>query len=85
MITADNETIEMQCEIRARSDMAIMIHDGHKTVWIPRSEIISMTVQEATAGHPRATLTIPAWLAREKAINTSQADTDTADLFGGAA
>ena len=79
------DTIELQCEIRARSELAIMIHDGHKTVWIPRSEIVAMTVQEATAGHPRATVTIPTWLAREKAINISQADNDTADLFGGAA
>jgi hypothetical protein len=82
---ADTDTIELQCEIRARSELAIMIHDGHKTVWIPRSEILSINIQEATAGHPRATLTIPAWLAREKAINTGQVDTDTADLFGGAA
>ncbi len=81
---ADTETIELQCEIRARSELAIMIHDGHKTVWIPRSEIVAMNVQDATAGHPRATLTIPGWLAREKAINTSQVDTGTADLFGGA-
>jgi hypothetical protein len=78
------ETIELQCEIRARSELAIMIHDGHKTVWIPRSEIVAMNVQDATAGHARATLTIPGWLAREKAINTSQVDTGTADLFGGA-
>lgn len=82
---ADTDTIELQCEIRARSELAIMIHDGHKTVWIPRSEIITMALQDATAGHPRATLTIPVWLAREKAINTSPVDNDTADLFGGAA
>jgi hypothetical protein len=81
----DAHTIEIHCEIRARSELAIMIYDGQKTVWLPRSEIISMGVEEATAGHPRATLTIPGWLAREKAINTSQADTDTADMFGGAA
>jgi hypothetical protein len=80
----NESTIDIQCEIRARSELAIMIHDGHKTVWIPRSEILSLAVQEATAGHPRATLTIPAWLAREKAINTSPVDNDTADLFGGA-
>lgn len=80
----DTDIIELQCEIRARSELAIMIHDGHKTVWIPRSEIVAMNVQDATAGHPRATLTIPGWLAREKAINTSQVDTGTADLFGGA-
>lgn len=82
---ADTDTIEINCEIRARSELAIMIYDGHKTVWVPRSEIIAMGVEEATAGHPRATLTIPGWLAREKAINTSQVDTDTADLFGGEA
>lgn len=45
------DTIELQCEIRARSEMAFLIHDGHKTVWIPRSEIVSMNVQEGTAGH----------------------------------
>lgn len=42
---ADTDTIELQCEVRARSELAIMIHDGHKTVWIPRSEILSMNVQ----------------------------------------
>lgn len=84
-MTEAQDTIEINCEIRARSELAIMIYDGHKTVWVPRSEIIAMGVEEATAGHPRATLTISGWLAREKAINTSQADTDTADLFGGQA
>lgn len=81
---ADSDTIEINCEMRACTVLAIMIHDGHKTVWVPRREIISMSVEDGTAGHPRATLTIPAWLAREKAINTSQVDSDTADLFGGA-
>ena len=84
-MTEAQDTIEINCEIRARSELAIMIYDGHKTVWVPRSEIIAMGVEVATAVHPRATLTIPGWLAREKAINTSQADTDTADLFGGQA
>jgi hypothetical protein len=78
----DADTIEIRCEIRARSELAIMIYDGQKTVWLPRSEVIAMGVEEATAGHPRAALTIPGWLAREKAINTSQVDNDTADLFG---
>lgn len=84
-MTEAQDTIEINCEIRARSELAVLIHDGHKTVWVPRSEIIAMGVEVATAGHPRATLTIPGWLARDKAINTSQADTDTADLFGGQA
>lgn len=83
-MNAPQDTIDINCEIRARSELAIMIHDGHKTLWVPRSEIIAMGVEVATAGHPRATLTIPAWLARARAINTSQVDSDTADLFGGA-
>lgn len=84
-MNVQQDTIEINCEIRARSELAIMIHDGHKTVWVPRSEIIGVTIEDGTAGHPRATLTIPAWLACEKAINTSQVDSDTADMFGGAA
>ena len=82
---ADTDTIDIPCEIRARSELAIMIHDGHKTVWIPRSEIVAVNVHGDAGSYPRATLTIPSWLAREKAINTSQVDNDTADLFGGAA
>ena len=80
------DTIDIPCEIRARSELAIMIHDGHKTAWIARSEIVAMDVEDASGQqHARATITIPAWLAREKAINTSPVDNGTADLFGGAA
>jgi hypothetical protein len=78
-------TIELHCEIRARSELAVLIFDGHKTVWIPRSEIIAMAIHEGTTGDPHATLTLPDWLVREKGINTDQRDDSTADLFGGAA
>lgn len=81
----DFTPIEINCEIRARSELAVMIYDGQKTVWVPRSEIIVMSVQEAATGHPQATLTLPDWLVREKGINVDQRDDRTADLFGGAA
>lgn len=84
MSTPENTT-EIDCEIRAQSDLAILVFDGQKTVWVPRSEIINVYTESGqTSQYPRTTLTIPTWLAQEKGINTSQADNGTLDLFGGA-
>lgn len=80
---ADTDTIELQCEIRARSALAWLIYDGQKTVWVPISEIVASST-DSTMGSPKATITIPAWLAAEKQINTSQVDNSTQDMFGGA-
>lgn len=79
-------TVEIECEIRARSELAVMIYDGAKTVWIPRSEIINAQTDAGQIGQfVRTTLTIPAWLAAEKQLTVGKVDKDTGDLFGGAA
>lgn len=75
-------TIAINCEIRARSELAIMIYDGQKTVWIPRSEIICAQTDSGQMGQfVRTTLTIPAWLAAEKQLTAGSMDNDTPDLF----
>lgn len=76
------ETVDIQCEIRARSALAWLIYDGAKTVWVPISEIVA-SATDSSMGNPKTTITIPAWLAAEKQLSAGKVDNDTADLFGG--
>ncbi len=81
----NQEAVDIECEIRARSELAVMIYDGTKTVWIPRSEIICAQTDDGQIGqYVRTTLTIPEWLATEKGLQQASQDVDTLDLFGGA-
>ena len=51
------ELIEISAKVRAETDKAIMLHDGVKTEWVPKSQ-----VEDNRDG----TFTMPEWLAKEK-------------------
>lgn len=59
--------IEIACEIRILTDRAVLIHDGTREAWIPRSQIEDPDPAELEIGST-VTLLIPEWLANEKGL-----------------
>lgn len=58
---------EIACEIRVLTDRAVLIHDGTREAWIPRSQIEDPDPAELEIGST-VTLLIPEWLANEKGL-----------------
>lgn len=59
--------IEIACEVRILTDRAVLIHDGTREAWIPRSQIEDPDPAELEIGST-VTLLIPEWLANEKGL-----------------
>lgn len=65
--------IEIACEVRVTHDRAgkqlnaVLIHDGTREAWIPRSQIEAPDPAEMETGQ-HITLLIPEWLANEKGL-----------------
>jgi hypothetical protein len=53
-------------EVETETEMAIMVSDGHKTAWIPKSQIAETS--EVQGRGDRGHLRIPEWLAKAKGL-----------------
>jgi hypothetical protein len=64
------EYVEIACEFRRRSNLAMLIHDGVREAWIPFSLIESPTSDEIDMLNfgQHITLLIPEWLAKDKGL-----------------
>lgn len=62
-----NEYTEIACEVRIKTDRAVLIHDGAREAWIPRSQIEDPDPQDMQIGS-HITLLIPVWLATDKGL-----------------
>lgn len=62
-----NEYTEIACEVRIKTDRAVMIHDGAREAWIPRSQIEDPDPEDMEIGS-HITLLISTWLAQEKGL-----------------
>lgn len=56
-MTKDKELFDFAAQVRAETDKALLLHDGTKQAWVPRSQ-----VKDCGDG----TFTMPTWLARDK-------------------
>jgi N-acetylglucosamine-6-phosphate deacetylase len=55
-----SDLIDIACEIKVETDKAILINDGTKEVWLPKSQVeINREDKEVT---------MPEWLAKEKEL-----------------
>jgi len=61
----NKEYTEIACEVHIKTDRAILIHDGAREAWIPRSQIEDPDPEDMAIGS-HITLLIPTWLAQEK-------------------
>jgi len=58
---------EIACEVRIKTASAVLIHDGTREAWIPRSQIEDPDPEDMAIGQ-HITLLIPEWIAEEKSL-----------------
>ena len=78
--------VKINVQLRGRTDLAILVSDGQREVWVPLSQIIE-EVEEPTGNFGLVTtvaIIVPDWVAKEKGLQQRHQDTDTQDMFGGA-
>ena len=56
---SDSKLIDLAVEIRHETANAFLVHDGHRDVWLPKSQ---------TERNSDGTFTLPEWLAKEKGL-----------------
>ena len=61
------KTVEIEVEILAITDLAILIDDGNRQPWIAKSLLRKDEIENCEAGNS-LTLTIPEWLAMEEEL-----------------
>jgi len=61
--SVDKNYIEITGQIKYETDKAILLFDGKKEVWVPKSQIEDMEREKNMI-----TITIPEWLAIEKEL-----------------
>lgn len=67
MVMESKGWAEIECTIEAILNSAILINDGVRSVWIPKSQIEDPDPSEMEIGGT-CTLLIPEWLAMEKEL-----------------
>lgn len=82
-----NNSVKIKVTLISRTDLAILVSDGRRDVWVPLSQI-EEEIEEPTGNFGLVTTTaivVPDWVAQEKGLQVLNQDEDTLDLFGGAA
>ena len=57
-----SDLIDLAVEIRAETARAFLVHDGHRDVWLPKSQV------EVTETRGPSIVTLPTWLAKDKEL-----------------
>lgn len=60
--------VEIACEVRVETDKALLIFDGTKEVWIPKSQIRDQCEEPGMFGSKIISIFISEWLAGEKGL-----------------
>lgn len=60
--------VEIACEVRVETDKALLIFDGTKEVWIPKSQILDQCEEPGMFGSKITSIFISEWLAGEKGL-----------------
>lgn len=59
---SDSKLIDLAVEIRHDTPNAWLVHDGHRDVWVPKSQC------EVTETRGPSVITMPEWLAKDKEL-----------------
>ena len=59
-----SKDVEIACEVRAQTTLAMQIYDGKTTCWIPKSQISDESEEDGNV----TSIFIPEWLAIEKGL-----------------
>jgi hypothetical protein len=59
------ETVEIEVHIVRRSASALLVHDGEREAWLPKSQV-KVLPAPSRERREHARLTVPVWLAVKK-------------------
>jgi len=59
---SDSKLIDLAVDIRHETALAYLVHDGHRDVWLPKSQC------EVSEERGAAIVTLPEWLAKAKEL-----------------
>lgn len=79
-------TLKIKVTSTAQTDLALLVDDGKKEVWVPRSQIVEI-IEEPTGPMNMmgvVAIVVPEWVAIEKGLQCTGEDEHTFDMFGGA-
>lgn len=60
--------VEIECEVRGHTVLAIKIYDGKTECWIPRSAITDYCGADEVESSDTTSIFVPEWLALEKGL-----------------
>lgn len=60
------DPVEISCEFRHQTDAAVLIYDGTKEVWIPKSQLADDVGDPAVGEFIE--ISIPEWLAEKQGL-----------------
>jgi len=63
------ENVEVDVTIEAETELAILVNDGDRDVWLPKSQLIDYDDNAPVlTGITAVTVTLPEWLAKAKGL-----------------
>jgi hypothetical protein len=62
-----NREVEIECEVKAATDKALLIFDGKREVWLPKSQITDFSGSDNLDINVTSVF-ISEWLATEKGL-----------------
>jgi hypothetical protein len=63
-----SKQIEVACEVKRETSSALLINDGTKDVWIPKSQISDQCEENGLFGSKVVSIFVPEWLALDKGL-----------------
>ncbi len=68
----------------SKTDLALLVNDGKKEVWVPRSQIVEIIEEPIGPMNMMGVVAIvvPDWVATEKGLQEAGKDEHTMDMFG---
>ncbi|MGV0960145.1 MAG: hypothetical protein ACOYB1_09940 [Limnohabitans sp.] len=79
-----NNSVKIKVTLVSRTDLAILVSDGHRDVWVPLSQV-EEEIEEPTGPMNimgTVAILVKDWVAQEKGLQASIEDDQTMDLFG---
>lgn len=64
-----SDLIDLAVEIRHETALAYLVHDGHRDVWLPKSQCeVEETTASGAASSRSRVVTLPEWLAQKTGL-----------------
>ena len=76
--------VNIHIKLVERTDLALLVSDGRKEVWVPLSQIEEVIEEPGLLGPEVTGIVVPEWLASDKGLQQVNQDDDTLDMFGDA-